>query len=61
MMRHAAVWMGFACAADVIANGPGRGARDGVDKEGMEGRDGPNGRERCLVMRLSRLSMKIEV
>lgn len=37
-MRHAAVWMGFVCAADVIAEGPERGARDGVEKEGLVGR-----------------------
>lgn len=38
MMRHAAVWMGFVCAADVIAEGPERGARDGVEKEELVGR-----------------------
>lgn len=38
IMRHAAVWMGFGCAADVIADGPGRGVRDGVEKEGLVGR-----------------------
>jgi hypothetical protein len=33
MMRHAAVWMGFAFAADVIAGGAERRDRDGVEKE----------------------------
>lgn len=51
MIRHAAVWMGF--AADVIANGPR--VRDEV---GVDGRMEPKGRVKWRVRRLSRLSMK---
>lgn len=54
IIRHAAVWMGFAFAADVIADGPGRGTRNGV----VAGRDEPNGRGKWRVIRLSLLSMK---
>lgn len=49
------MWMGFAFAADVIAEGLRRGTRNGV---GMVGRDEPNGRGKCRVIRLSLLSMK---
>jgi hypothetical protein len=54
MIRHAAVWMGF--AADVIADGPR--ARDEV---GVDGRMEPKGRAKWRVRRLSRLSMKRSV
>lgn len=60
-MRHAAVWMGFVYTADVIAERPGRGARDGLEKVGMVGRGGFNDREKWRVRRLSRLSMRMYV
>jgi hypothetical protein len=56
IMRHAAVWMVFA-RADVIANGVGRGVRDGVER-GTEGRKEPNEREKWRVRRFSRLSIE---
>jgi hypothetical protein len=56
IMRHAAVWMVFA-GADVIANGVGRGVRDGVER-GTKGREEPNGRDKWRVRRFSRLSIE---
>jgi hypothetical protein len=56
MIRHAAVWMGF--AADVIADGPVHRVRDEV---GVDGRTEPKERAKWRVRRLSRLSMKRSV